>query len=349
MNDTITIGMDLGDKFHIAVVFDGEGSELEAAKVVNTKAGISKYFKKYKGATVAIEAGTHSPWISRYLEDMGCHVYVGNPRKLRFIWDSTDKSDERDARMLGMVCRIEPRLLSPLRHRGQKAQADLALVKSRDMLVQTRSKLINHVRGVVKASGERLPNCSTDYFVKRCAGHVPEDLQISLASILETISQVSDKIHELDGEIDRMCREEYPETHLLQQVPGVGPVTALSFVLTIEDPAHFKKSRQVGAFLGLTPRRDQSGETDKQLRITKAGNKYMRRLLITSAHYITGPFGPDSHLRRHGLLLAERGGKNAKKRAVCAVARKLGVLLHRLWSSEQPYEPFYGIERKKAA
>ena len=165
MNDTITIGMDLGDKFHIAVVFDGEGSELEAAKVVNTKAGISKYFKKYKGATVAIEAGTHSPWISRYLEDMGCHVYVGNPRKLRFIWDSTDKSDERDARMLGMVCRIEPRLLSPLRHRGKKAQADLALVKSRDMLVQTRSKLINHVRSVVKTNGE--PSDPTTVFLGR--------------------------------------------------------------------------------------------------------------------------------------------------------------------------------------
>lgn len=349
MKDTITIGMDLGDKFHIAVVFDGEGTEQGISKVTNTKTGINKFFERYKGATVAIEAGTHSPWISRYLEEMGCHVYVGNPRKLRFIWDSTDKSDERDARMLGMVCRIEPRLLSPLRHRGQKAQADLALVKSRDMLVTTRSRLINHVRSVVKTNGERLPSCSTDYFVRRCAAHVPKDLQPSLASIMETISQVSDKIHELDAEIDRMCREEYPETHLLQQVPGVGPITALAFVLTIENPAHFKKSRQVGAFLGLTPRRDQSGETDKQLRITKAGNKYMRRLLITSAHYITGPFGPDSHLRRHGLSIAERGGKNAKKRAVCAVGRKLAVLLHRLWSSEQPYEPFYGIEHKKAA
>ena len=185
---------------------------------------------------------------------------------------------------------------------------------------------------------------------KRDQAYLPfSNHQTNMPSIMETISQVSDKIHELDAEIDRMCREEYPETHLLQQVPGVGPITALAFVLTIEDPSHFKKSRQVGAFLGLTPRRDQSGEADKQLRITKAGNKYMRRLLITSAHYIIGRFGPDSHLRRHGLSIAERGGKNAKKRAVCAVGRKLAVLLHRLWSSEQPYEPFYGIERKKAA
>jgi transposase len=341
--------MDLGDKYHFAVVFDADGNELDAAKVTNTKVGISNFFKVYKGSTVAIEAGTHSPWISRHLEKMGCTVYVGNPRKLRFIWDSKDKSDERDARMLGMVCRIEPRLLSPLRHRSSQAHADLVMIKSRDMLVKTRTRLINHVRCVVKTNGERLPSCSTDAFVKRCAAHVPANLQPALSSILDIICQLGDKIHGLDAEIERMCRQKYPETQLFQQVSGVGPVTALAFALTIEDPAHFNKSRQVGAFLGLTPRRDQSGETDKQLRISKAGNKYMRQLLVGCAHYIMGPFGPDSHLRRHGLSIAARGGKNAKKRAACAVARKLAVLLHRLWISGQPYEPFYGECRKKVA
>jgi transposase len=131
MNNTITIGMDLGDKYHIAVVFDADGQELDIAKVINTKTQISNYFARYKGSTVAMEAGTHSPWISRLLEKMGCNVYVGNPRKLRFIWDSKDKSDERDARMLGMVCRIEPRLLSALRHRSSQAHADLVMVKYR--------------------------------------------------------------------------------------------------------------------------------------------------------------------------------------------------------------------------
>lgn len=349
MNDTITIGMDLGDKNHIAVVFDAKGNELEVANVANTKKSLRSYFKQYQGAMVAIEAGTHSPWISRLLEEMQCKVCIGNPRKLRFIWDSHDKSDERDARMLGMVCRIEPRLLSPLHHRSSQAHADLALVKSRDMLVQSRTKLINHARSVVKTRGERLPSCSSDYFAKRCVTHVPMDLWPALEPIFDMIGQLTDQIRGLDTQIDKLSRERYPETERLRQVSGVGPVTALSYVLTIEFPEHFSKSRQVGSFLGLTPRRDQSGEVDKQLRITRAGNKYLRKLLVSSAQYILGPFGPDSHLRRHGLSIAARGGKNAKKRAVVAVARKLAVLLHRLWASGQAYEPFYRKTLKKAA
>ena len=349
MKDNITIGMDLGDKHHIAVVFDANGNESEVAKMINTKAGISKFFERYKGATVAIEAGTHSPWISRLLEELGCRVHVGNPRKLRFIWDSTDKSDERDARMLGMVCRIEPRMLAPIRHRGSQAHADLAVIKSRDILVKSRTELINHARGIVKTNGERLPSCSTDSFVKRCLAHVPSDLLPALEPVFDAISQLSQKIHDLDAKIDQMCRQKYPETERLLQVPGVGPVTALCYVLTLEDPARFIKSRQVGPFLGLTKRRDQSGETDKQLPITKAGNKYLRRLLVGSAHYILGPFGPDSLLRRHGLSMSARGGKNAKKRAVVAVARKLAVLLHTLWRSGKKYDPFFTKNLKKAA
>ena len=349
MDNTITIGMDLGDKNHIAVVFDEKGNELEVAKVVNTKTGISKYFKSYQGATVAVEAGTHSPWISRLLEQIGCRVYVGNPRKLRFIWDSTDKSDERDARMLGMVCRLEPRLLWPVHHRGSQAQAHLAMIKSRDKLVKCRCQLINHARGVVKSNGERLASCSTDSFVKRCAQDVPADLWLSLESVFTIIDQVSEQIRCLDRLIEQLCREQYPETKRLQQVPGVGPVTALSYVLIIEDANRFKASRQLGAYLGLTPRRDQSGKVDKQLGISKAGNKYLRRLLVSSARYILGTFGPDSQLRNHGMRIAARGGKNAKKRAAVAVARKLAVLLHRLWISDQVYDPFYAMVVKKAA
>jgi len=349
MTKTITIGMDLGDKFHLAVVFDENGNELEVSKVKNTKAGVNNFFSHYTAGTVAIEAGTHSPWITRVLEQMGYNVYVGNPRKLRFIWDSNDKSDERDARMLAMVCRIEPRLLSPIKHRGSQAHADLALIKSRDILVKSRTKLINHVRGIVKTTGERLPSCSTDSFAKRCESCIPAELRPALEAVFNIIRQLTQQIHDLDSKIEQMCRQKYPETESLRQIPGVGPVTALSFILTIEDPQRFTKSRQLGPFLGLTQRRDQSGETDKQLPITKAGNKYLRRLLISTAHYILGPFGPDSHLRRHGLAIAARGGKNAKKRAAVAVARKLAVLLHRLWSSGDRYEPFFEIKEKKVA
>jgi transposase len=175
-------------------------------------------------------------------------------------------------------------------------------------------------------------------------------LQPALEPLIDTISDVSDRIKALDKKIERLIEDQYPEALALQQVQGVGPVTALAYILTIEDPDRFAKSRMVGPYLGLTPRRDQSGDIDKQLPITKAGNAYLRKLLVGCAHYIIGSFGPDSDLRRHGLSIAARGGKNARKRAAVAVARKLSVLLHRLWISGQEYKPLHtSLKLKKAA
>jgi transposase len=135
MRNNITIGMDLGDQNHVVVVMDEKGHEIEMKTIRNTALSLRKFFSQYNKATVAIEAGTHSPWISRLLKDLGCQVYVGNPRKLRIIWDSNDKSDERDARILAVVCRVEPRLLWSVTHLDQQAYADLGLIKARDALV----------------------------------------------------------------------------------------------------------------------------------------------------------------------------------------------------------------------
>jgi transposase len=349
MSEHITIGMDLGDRHHTIVVFDNQGNEIACERIANTKLSLRKYFQRYAAATVAVEAGTHSPWISRELEQLGLGVYVGNPRKLRLIWDSHDKSDERDARILAMVCRLEPRLLWPVKHRNAQAYSDLELLKARDMLVQSRSKLINHVRSVVKSHGERLPGCSAASFARRVTGLLPAQLKDALSYLIETIADMSQRIVQLEHKIEQLSKQRYPETQVLHQVAGVGPLTAMAYVLTIEDPSRFSKSRMVGAYLGLTPRRDQSGASDKQLRISKAGNRYLRKLLVNCAHYILGRFGPECDLRRFGLAIAARGGKNAKKRAAVAVARKLAVLLHRLWADQRCYEPFYAIGSNREA
>jgi len=325
MNEHITIGMDLGDRNHILVIFDDQGNEIACKRIANTKLALQRYFQAYLGATVALEAGTHSPWISRELQQLGLRVYVGNPRKLRLIWDSHDKSDERDARILAMVCRVEPRLLWPVKHRNAQAYNDLEVIKARDMLVQTRTKLINHVRCVVKSHGERLPGCSAQSFARRVAGLLPAPLSDALSYLIKTIADITQRIADLERKIEQLSNQRYPQTQQLRQVAGVGPTTALTYVLTIEDPSRFRKSRMVGAYLGLTPRRDQSGASDKQLCISKAGNGYLRRLLVNCAHYILGRFGPDCDLRRFGLAIAAHGGKNAKKRAAVAVARKLGA------------------------
>ena len=145
-------------------------------------------------------------------------------------------------------------------------------------------------------------------------------------------------IKEYDREIAEL-EKKYPQVARLQQISGVGPLISLTFVLTLDDHLRFRKSRPIGSYLGLRPRQRDSGESQPQLRITKAGDGYLRSLLIQGAHYILGKFGPDTDLKRGGLKLAARGGKNAKKRAVVAVARKLSVLLHRLWITGEAYEP----------
>jgi transposase len=191
----------------------------------------------------------------------------------------------------------------------------------------------------VKSFGYRLPKCSAPSFHKKVPGNLPSELVEALGPIVETIGSLTEKIKDYDRRIEGLATEHYPETELLRQVSGVGSLTALTFVLTLEDPQSFAESRSVGAYLGLAPGTDQSGERDPQKRISGEGDEMLRRLLVSTAHYILGPFAPDSDLRRHGEKLAERGGKNAKKRAVVAVARKLSVVLHRLWVSAEVYEP----------
>lgn len=345
---TKVIGMDLGDKQHVVVVFDETGDEVEVAKITNTSRQVQRYFEGHPGAVVVMEAGTHSAWITRLLESMDHEVHVGNPRKLRAIWDTDDKSDERDARVLGLMYRLEPRLLHPVFHRSERAQADLELIKAREQLVGCRSKLINHVRGVVKSMGERIPKCSTQSFHRRAVEHMPSALAEALGSVVAMIEKLTEQIDDQDKLIKAISESQYSETQWLRQVQGVGPVTALAYVLTLEHPSRLSKSRSAGPLLGLTPKRDQSGDTDKQLRITKAGNSHLRRLLVNCAHYIMGPLASDSDLRRYGERIAARGGKNAKKRAVVAVARKLAVLLHRLWVDQSEYIPLRSA-RKEAA
>jgi transposase len=266
---------------------------------------------------------------------------VGNARKLRAIWQSDHKNDDRDAEMLARIGRFDPQLLYPLQHRSMAAHADLGVIRARDALVRSRTVLINCARGLVKTQGARLPKCSVECFPAKTHDHVPPALVPAVAPLLSQIAAMTAKIREYDRCIDRLCEHGYPETARIRQIAGVGSVTALAFVLTLEAPDRFRNNRSVGPFLGLTPKQDQSGDSDKPLSISKAGDAYLRRLLNQSANYILGPFGPDCDLRRFGQRLFERGGKRAKRRAVTAVSRKLAVLMLHLWKTAEPYDPLY--------
>lgn len=340
-NITFFVGLDLGDKFSYVTVLDGEGDLIEETRLPTTKPGLQRKFSLLPRSRIAMEVGTHSRWASQTLEQAGHEVLVANARKLRAIYDNPRKGDRADAETLARLARLDPALLSPIRHRSPEAQADLAVIRARDALVRSRSQLINHARATVKSSGARLPSCSSASFHHKVRAALPEVLAPALLPVLDTIAALTEQIRDYDRKIQELCKGSYPETRLLEQVGGVGSLTALAFILTLEDPGRFPKSREVGPALGLVPRRDQSGDQDPQLRITKTGNSYLRQLLVGSANYILGPFGPDCDLRRWGLKLAARGGKNAKKRAVVAVARKLAILLHRLWKTGEVYDPFY--------
>lgn len=337
MKEGITIGMDLGDKKHQVCILDKRGKIIAEEGIDNNRKAVTEFFKQYCKAVVAMETGTHSRWVSRIAETEGLEVLVGNARKLRMIWQSRQKSDMRDAVMLARIARFDPALLCPIQHRGEQVQMDLEIIRARDLLVRERTRMVSHVRSVVKSMGERLAPSSTASFGHRAK--VPEALNEAMNPMLEMIREVTKQIRAYDLMIKTAATNKYPETEQLRQVVGVGPLTALAYVLTLEEPERFAKSRMVGSYLGLVPRLDQSGQIDKQLRITKHGDGYLRRLLVGSANYILGPFGTDCDLRTFGLKLMQRGGKNAKKRAVVAVARKLAVLLHALWRSGQPYEP----------
>ena len=335
----LTIGLDLGDRSSWYCVLDEAGEVLLERKLATTPKAMQEGFGGMPRSRIARETGMHSPWVSRLLRELGHEVIVAHARNVRLIGESRRKDDRFDARTLARLARIDPGLLGPVQHRSRKAQADLTVIRARAGLVRARTALINTARGLTKSYGERLRSCGPRKVNREMAQGLSPELQHALEPLLDAIASLSERIQEYNQRIEHIARESYPQAALLQQVKGVGALIALTYVLTLEDPHRFRKSRDVGCYLGLRPGRRNSGQSEPQLHISKEGDPYLRTLMVQSAHHMLGPFGADSDLRRWGLKLAERGGKNGKKRAIVAVARKLAVLLHRLWVSGEVYEP----------
>src|SRR4030081_245606 len=325
----LTMGLDLGDRWSFYCVLDEAGQVILEQKLPTTPEAMKQTFGKIPRSLMALETGTHSPWVSRLLTELGHEVIVAHAQKVELITKSNRKDDRHDARTLARLARIDPELLGPVRHRSVQAQIHLTVIRARAELVSARTALVNAARGLVKSYGERLPKCGTQQVSRELAAALSTELRDVLEPLLKEIESLNERIKEYDERMEKIAKEVYPEVSLLKQVKGVGTQIALTYVLTIEDPHRFVKSREVGCFLGLKPGRRNSGESEPQKGISKAGDRYLRTMMVQGAHYILGPFGEDSDLRRWGRKLAERGGKNAKKRAVVAVARKIAALLER--------------------
>jgi transposase len=341
--------LDLGDRSSYYCVLDDMGEVILERKLSTTPKAIQEVFGRMPQSRVALETGTHSPWVSRLLAQLGHEVIVAHARNVRLIGESRRKDDRLDAQTLARLARIDPQLLSPVQHRSAKAQIHLTVIRARAELVSARTALVNSARGLVKSYGERLRGCGTSQVSRELAAGLSVELREALEPLLREVESLNERIKEYDRRIEQVAKEVYPEVAVLKQVKGVGTLIALTFILTIEDPHRFRKSRDVGCFLGLRPGRRNSGQSQPQMHISKEGDRYLRTLMVQGAHYILGPFGEDSDLRRWGLKLAARGGKNAKKRAVVAVARKLAVLLHRLWVTGEVYEPLRNSEKAMRA
>jgi transposase len=344
----LTIGIDLGDQNSRYCIL-GEGAEVVSeGPVPTTKAGLESQFAKMPSCRIALEVGTHSPWVSRQLAAMGHEVIVANAHKVKLITQSLRKNDRIDAQQLARLARVDPALLSPIRHRGEVAQLDLAVIRARVELMEARTKLVNSARGLVKPLGERLKKCDADQVGADLGEGLSAGAQAVIGPLLQTIEAMSEQIGKYDEQIAEI-EKRYPETKLLRQVYGVGPLIAMTFVLTLEDAGRFAHSRDVGAYLGLVPKQRESGESQPELGISKGGDGLLQSLLVQGAHCMLRKRAPESDLRAWGLGKMGSGGKRAKKCAVVAVARKLAVLLHHLWVTGEVYDPQYNRKAAEAA
>lgn len=350
-NEKIYVGMDVSQKTFEVFVIQGEKCSQKTLKIANSKESISKFFSKLPvhDCVVILETGTHSHWMSELISSLGAEVIVADARKLRFIWGSENKSDARDAEMLARIGKFDRKLLYQTRPLTREEQEDLLLVKIRGALIKKRTAMVNEIRGWLRSIGEDDCGLTPENMSKEFYQRLSPKLKKMFAPYIKVLAQLHAQIRQYDKLLEKECAK-HPETKIMRQVNGVGPITALTFFLLVRDPKRFKDGRQLSAYFGLVPRRDQSGEIDKQLGITKAGNHLMRTTLVQAANYILGHFGEDCDLREFGLRICARGGTIARRKAKVAIARKLCSVLLTLWkNSDISYDPHFIHQKKKQA
>ncbi len=335
-------GIDLHVSYSQICVLDEEGEVMETSRVRTSRPALTKFFACRDQMRIVVEAGGSSPWVSRLLERLGHEVIVCSPRRVRLIAESTLKNDKVDAEVLARLLRIDPVFLTPVRHRSEKAQLMRSKLLVRRSLGEARSKWINTVRGLLRAFGYRVSGNASHTFTGRVDRmNLPDELLEVIEPLLEQLDLVSGEIARRDEELAGMARE-IPAVDRLQQIPGVGPITSLYFVLSIDDPHRFRRSRDVAAFLGLRPVMRETGDTSHYGRITKEGDSEMRRLLVQAAHAMMITRA-DCALKQWAKEIEGRRGKGKKS---VALARKLAVLMHHLWVTGEDFEAF---PKQKAA
>ena len=347
MSNYITIGMDLGNKRHTVCALDQAGKVMWRREVANTPEALKPFFEGNAGATVAMETGLCCRWISALAKTCGCNVLVGNARKLAAIWKNKQKNDENDALMIAELARASRRLFHPVELRDDERHEMVQLIELREVAVSQRTQAVNSVRGLCKAHGVFIPKCDASCFHKVAADAIPDGMAWKFKPMLRHLKEVAATIKRYDAMLEEYAQKHFKEeVELLRTVPGVGPITSCAFVALIADPGRFGSARDAGAYFGLTPGQDKSGDKDAPKHITKTGSALMRHLLVTAANHILRASSPDTALKRHGERICARGGKVARRKAKTAVARKLAVVMLAMLKSGKAYDD--GIAAVKA-
>lgn len=338
MNSTTGfVGCDLGDKTSTLCLLDDAGQVVRRSEVETARAPLVSFFRALPRTQVVMEVGSHSPWVSAAVEAVGHRAIVINSHQFKLLTQSRRKSDVNDAELLARAARADLQLVRPIQHRSESTRSQLAVLRTRDLLVRTRAKLVNHVRGMLKSYGVKCPKGSPPSFATRVKDFVPSELKPALEPILEQLESLTSQLKKLDAQLEDSAAGDVTVARL-RSIPRVGILTALTFKLVIENAKRFKRSRDVGAYLGLTPAQHQSGESDPRLGISKSGDMMMRRLLVQCAQQLLFKNAPDCSLSRAGKLLVKQG--KPRNVAAIAIARKLAALMHLLWVREQDFKPF---------
>lgn len=346
----IVVGVDVSEKHLNLCEIDGDDAVCES-RMANSSKKLLEHFQGKAKRRIIIEVGAHTRWIAELLEQLGHQVLIVDPRRTKLISGSLYKDDRIDAMTLAMLGRDAPALLKTVPLRRLESQMVLTLVRARASAVKGRTRIVNTVRGVLKPYGYTIPKDSRG---ATFTAYIRETLDQALLRIVEPllvlIETFNAQIKRYDDDVALVLPRLAPDTVHLTQINGVGALTVLYFVALIGDPHRFASNRDIGPYLGLCRKRQDSGDYKSELGITKAGDSLMRALLANCASYLLGPFGQDSDIRRWGLKKVGGGSRAEKKKAKIAVARKLAVVMLTLWKTGRPYTPFHkSHEAKKAA
>ena len=308
----MTIGIDLGDVWSDYCTLNEDGEVVDRGRFRTTPPGVEKWFTDLPKARIAMEAGTHSIWVSEQLQEMGHEVIVANVRELRAISHSDRKSDTVDAEKIARYARLDPKILRPISHRTVAQQEALTLIRARNLIVRLRTAAVNSVRGLAKPCGYRLPASSTLCFAKRCMAVLPPGLAQALGPVLQQIAAMTVKIKQYDRTIKGLTETEYPETQALIQVYGVGQLTALTYVLTLGSKERFRS----GVAVSACAERRHPGPTATG--ITKAG--IYLSLLVECANHVW----PMEETRQWGLHCSREASSRLASEAGSAASSHLG-------------------------